>query len=173
MVATFKASYQFIVWQYITRTLGQVTASQPIQDTVTVPLLTATVVGDGSQQTVPDWVRYNPLFLAALANGTATIVTPPVNSATLTATNTSSRVALPLSGSPTTAYVTNYGTYGALVQLGNSTVFAPDGPAGVEVDAGVTVAIPIGSATYLAAVAGVAFTSPSTPTTTTLGIVCD
>jgi hypothetical protein len=164
MVATFKSSYQFIVWQYITRTLGQVNAWQPVQDTLTIPLLTAKVVGDGSQQTVPDWVRYNSLFLNALANSTATIVTPPVNSATMTAINTSSQVALPLSGSPTTAYVTNFGEFDATVQLGNSTVGA-QGPASVFVPAGVTVVIPIvGGATYLAAI--------SAPATTAIGIVC-
>ena len=131
-----------------------------------IPNQVATVLSETSfsvspslaNQTVPDWVANDPLFQLAVAAGKATVVTAPVNSTTLAITDYVATAALPLSGSPANAYITNLSSVPAGVALGTSTPINPSqSPASqFYVPIGGTVQIPIGSNTYVGAVLNLA-----------------
>ena len=75
----------------------------------------------------------------------------PSASLPLQATQTSSSVALPLTGSPTTVVVTNLGEKVAFVALGGSTVEASEESMAILAHGSLT--LTLGTNTYLAAIA--------------------
>lgn len=77
----------------------------------------------------------------------------PGSTVELLATPVSSNVALPVSGSPPTAVVTNVGEWTAFVSLGTSNAVTAAFATSMAIRPGATVALTLGSNTYLAAVA--------------------
>lgn len=71
---------------------------------------------------------------------------------TLAATTTSSNVQLPVSGSPSTVYISNLNSFIVYVLLGSSSV-AVTPATGVPILPGQSIALGLGSNTYLAAIA--------------------
>jgi hypothetical protein len=150
MVITVKQAYEFQLEQFITPGDLITLRSRP-----NVAVLDSVIAFPGSEQTVPDWVAFAPLFIIALASGLATIVTAPTGNVTLNAGTTSANVELPATGSnvvvTNTGSNTAFGASPAWVLLGNSSVTVTTAT-GLQIPAGSTVMLPLGSNTFLAAI---------------------
>lgn len=140
-------------------------------NTASVQSETASISVNASMNpcTVPDWVANDPLFLLAVLAGKASVVTAPANQSTMAITDYVNTAALPLSGSPPNAYITNLSSVPAGVALGTNTPINPSQlPNSLFVPIGGTVQIPIGSNTYVGAVLDYAYGVAAG----SIGIVC-